>query len=567
MEIMLQILVGILIVVLIVLAVIFFYQRRITNVVKKLDDRLQQLDVKQLEQKLSKDNLSSLMGDSLKHFTEIREEYDTKFAPSYEQANVLVDQIQRDLHGKNVFNSSSQVSQLQKLMATLDNEYESIQKQLKVLDDTVTNQEKAIKDLRDQYNNFGRELDQKSFGFGDSKKELQNRLIQLEKKYEHFSSIAQKGDHESAQELLNDLNEQTQEFSKLISQIPSLYRPLYAVFPDQLNELQTGYEKLVKDHYHFTEKDISKQVQELNKQREIALQKLSHLNIEPVKKANKHLADEIDRLYDVMQKEIDAKPLVVKNLTKTDKHVIHAQQQNRELMAELQKLSKSYTLNHNEIADTRQLDQQLKDITKQFNDDRADVLNHQAVYSMVWKSLQNIEKSLTEIEQQQKNINDGVASLRADEQRAQNALQRFIADIRATKRRVESLNLPGVPQDYLDYFFVVSDEITKLSEAMNQDQINMEDITKQLLIVQDDLETLHDRTDNLRDSAALTERMIQYGNRLSGNNAKIDQAIQKAQHLFNQHEYSAALETIGTALEEVEPGAFKQIEKEYYDGI
>ena len=132
---------------------------------------------------------------------------------------------------------------------------------------------------------------------------------------------------------------------------------------------------------------------------------------------------------------------------------------------------------------------------------------------------------------------------------------------------MENLNLPGIPQNYLDYFFVVSDEISKLSNAMNQPQIDMEEITKQLLIVQDDLETLHDKTDNLRDSAALTERMIQYANRLSNNNDEVDSAIQKAQQLFNKHDYSGALETIGTALEEAEAGSFKRIEQDYYKGL
>ena len=61
--------------------------------------------------------------------------------------------------------------------------------------------------------------------------------------------------------------------------------------------------------------------------------------------------------------------------------------------------------------------------------------------------------------------------------------------------------------------------------------------------------------------------MIQYANRLSTNNDEIEQAIQKSQELFDKHEYSSALETIGTALEEAEAGSFKRIEQDYYQGI
>ncbi|WP_295729834.1 septation ring formation regulator EzrA [uncultured Limosilactobacillus sp.] len=562
---MLQILVGILIIALIVLAIIFFYQRRINTVVKELDHQLQNFDADRLAKELAKNRLEGLMGESLKKFTELRQEYDENFVGTYQEAQKLVKTIQTNLHGTSVFSTNQQVNQLRSLVTTLTNVQENLQRQIQQLDQAVKAQENAIKELRQQYNQFGRTLDEKSFDYGESKNELQNRLVNLEKKYEHFADIARKGDHEAAQELLNDLEERTAAFKHLMEEIPSLYRPLYAVFPDQLKELQSGYQQLVDQGYHFTEDDIDQQVEKLEKERQMALKKLTNLNVAPVKNANQKLTQEIDRLYELMQKELDAKPFVEKTQPKLTAHLAHAQKQNQTLMTELQRLSNSYTLNNDEISDTRQLDEQLKDIDKQCQDDQKMLQKHLAIFSEVWQRQQDIEKSLSEIEQQQKTINDGVAGLQEDEQRAQKALQRFVTDIRTTKRRVENLNLPGIPQDYLDYFFVVSDEISKLSTAMNQPQINMEDITKQLLIVQEDLETLHDKTDNLRDSAALTERMIQYANRLSTTNETIDASIQKAQSLFDRHEYSAALETIGTALEETEAGSFKRLEKDYYE--
>lgn len=564
---MLQILVGILVIALIVLAIIFFYQRRINSITKNLSDQVNNLHRDQLDKELAPGRLDGLMGESLKKFTALRTQYDQNFVPNYERAQQLIKTIGQDLHGRNVFNTSTQAGELRELVAKLTATQDELQKGIDELNQAIQTQEGAIKSLREKYNDFGRQLDEKPFNYGDSKDELQKRLVNLEKKYEHFSDVARKGDHEAAQELLNDLQERTKSFQNLMENIPSLYRPLYAVFPDQLKELKDGFEKLSNQHYHFTDDKIAEEVSELEKERQMALKKLANLNISPVKGANKHLADEIDRLYGVMQTEIDAKPYVEKYQPLVAKHLSHAEKQNQELMTELQRLSNSYTLNHDEIADTRQLDEQLKDIRKQCEDDQTDVEQQQAIYSVVWQRLQDLEKSLTEIEEQQQEINNGVASLQADEKRARKALQGFVVDIRTTKRRVETLNLPGIPQDYLDYFFVVSDEISKLSEQMNQPQINMEDITKQLLIVQDDLETLHDKTNNLRDSAALTERMIQYANRLSTDNDQIDQAIQKSQDLFNQHKYSSALETIGAALEETEAGSFKRIEHDYYNSL
>lgn len=564
---MLQVLIGILIIAVIAMVIILMYQRRCTTKLKDLSNRLAQINTEDLDKQLDKKRLDSLMGESLKRFTELRDRYDHQLLPTLKKAQERVKTIKGNMHGSALFSVGRELSVLQDETDAVDGQYQSLKKQLADLSKTVDEQMAAVSELRVKYNRFGRLLDEKGFQFGKSKAPLQDRLVNLEKKYEHFSDVVRKGDHDAAEEILQDLQEQTHEFEQLMKDIPTLYRPLYAEFPDQLKELKKGYEDLTQQHYCFTEDDIDKQVDDMEKQRTDALNQLAKLNLGVVKRTNKELADQIDHLYDVMQQELDAKPHVLKVQPQLQQHLAHAQKQNEELLNELEHLSISYTLNNNELVDTRQLNEQLKTIQEDVDDIQTALKEQTAIYSEIWQQQQDHEQHLTEIEEEQKKINDGVANLSTDEKRARQALQRFVTSIRTIKRRVEEMNLPGVPKDYMDYFFVVSDEISKLSHAMNQPQINMEDITKQLLIVQDDLENLQDKTDNLRDSAALTERLIQYANRLSGNNQKVDEAISQSQKQFNAHQYSESLQTIGTALEEAEPGSFKRLEQEYYSEV
>lgn len=561
---MLQVLIGILIIAAIAMVIILLYQRRCSTKLKELSDRLSQVDEDSLAKQLDKSRLDSLMGESLKRFTELRDHYDHELLPTLKKAQEQVKTIESHMHGSSLFSVGRELSALQDETDAVMGQYQLLQEQLASLSYAVDQQMAAVSELRTKYNQFGRQLDEKGFQFGKSKTELQDRLVNLEKKYEHFSDIVRKGDHDAAAELLQDLQDQTRDFEQLMKDIPTLYRPLYAEFPDQLKELKKGYTDLTEQHYCFTEDDIDKQVDEMEKQRTDALDQLAKLNLGVVKRTNKEMADQIDHLYDVMQQELDAKPHVLKAEPQLESHLAHAQKQNEELLNELEHLSISYTLNNNELVDTRQLNEQLKTIQEDVDDIKTALKEQTAVYSEIWQQQQDHEQSLTEIEEEQKKINDGVANLSTDEKRARQALQRFITNIRTTKRRVEEMNLPGIPKDYMDYFFVVSDEISKLSHAMNQSQTNMEDITKQLLIVQDDLENLQDKTDNLRYSAALTERLIQYANRLSGDNPKVDEAIQQSQKQFTDHQYNESLQTIVTALEEAEPGSFKRLEQEYY---
>jgi septation ring formation regulator len=314
--------------------------------------------------------------------------------------------------------------------------------------------------------------------------------------------------------------------------------------------------------------DIAMEIDNINKQRKETLGKLAQLEIDAVQKANTSIERQVDHLYDVMQKEIDARPEVTKLMPEISKFIIHAQNQNHELLIELDRLSQNYTLDHAELETTRGLGEQIKAIEKDYQDDMSAIHKHTAIDSQILERQKAANEKLVQIELQQTEVNDSVAGLQEDEQKAKETLAHFATEIHAIKRQVELLNLPGLPKEYLDYFFVVSDEITKLDEDINRIKINMEEITKQLLIVQADLETLQEKTDDIRDSSQLTERLLQYANRFRENHPDVDEAAQKSQQLFDQDfDYSASLETIATVLDKVEPGSYKRLESSYYDSI
>ena len=112
---------------------------------------------------------------------------------------------------------------------------------------------------------------------------------------------------------------------------------------------------------------------------------------------------------------------------------------------------------------------------------------------------------------------------------------------------------------------MVKDEIVKLEQNLNQVQINIEDITKQLIVTQEDLNNLSQKSKDLHDAAVLTEQALQYANRYTYANAEIAAAADEAKELYTKtYDYPTALDTIATALEQIEPGSFKRIEDSYY---
>ncbi|MEK1385986.1 septation ring formation regulator EzrA [Limosilactobacillus fermentum] len=564
---MLQVLIGIIAIAVIVVIIFYVCQRRAMRVITDLRARLVALEEARLARRLDDASLADLMGESLKVFTALQDDYLKKVAPAVDDANEQLEEVSKNLNGLNVFTVTGQLNQVRELVEEAERQQKRVVDRLQKADQKEEEQKKATATIGEQLGDFQKKLDDTAYQYGDAIRPLRSQLADLQEQFTRFNEIAAKGDHEAAAEILTDLKEKEAHFTKLAEEIPELYKPLFTTFPDQISELREGYRKLVANHYRFPVNNLDDQIEGLEAQRQTALDHIAALSLAPVRVANKSLEEKIDHLYDVMQNEMDARPQVEKLVGVVGDHLDHARQQNRELMAELDRLSESYTLNHDEVAHTRELEEQLKQIQKEYEKDQVAVNAQAAVASQVLERFMEDEKVLTAIETQQKEINDGVAYLSEDEQRARKALQRFVTTVRATKRHVETLNLPGLPQDYLDFFFLVSDEISHLAKDMNQQRIDMEAITKELLKVQGDVSELINRTNKVRDSAELTARLMQYGLRFVDDNQEIDAAITEAQKLYDRYEYEQSLETIGAALEKAEPGSFKRLEDNYYDEL
>lgn len=564
---MLQVLIGIIAIAVIVVIIFYVCQRRAMRIITDLRARLVALEEARLARRLDDASIADLMGESLKVFTALQDDYLKKVAPAVDDANEQLEEVSKNLNGLNVFTVTGQLNQVRELVEEAERQQKRVVDRLQKADQKEEEQKKATATMGEQLGDFQKKLDDTAYQYGDAIRPLRSQLADLQEQFTRFNEIAAKGDHEAAAEILTDLKEKEAHFTKLAEEIPELYKPLFTTFPDQISELREGYRKLVANHYRFPVNNLDDQIEGLEAQRQTALDHIAALSLAPVRVANKSLEEKIDHLYDVMQTEMDARPQVEKLVGVVGDHLDHARQQNRELMAELDRLSESYTLNHDEVAHTRELEEQLKQIQKEYEKDQVAVNAQAAVASQVLERFMEDEKVLTAIETQQKEINDGVADLSEDEQRARKALQRFVTTARATKRHVETLNLPGLPQDYLDFFFLVSDEISHLAKNMNQQRIDMEAITKELLKVQGDVSELIDRTNKVRDSAELTARLMQYGLRFADDNQEIDAAITEAQKLYDRYEYEQSLETIGAALEKAEPGSFKRLEDNYYDEL
>lgn len=563
---MLVLLIGIIVVVGACYLGFVFYQRRTIKMATDVYENKRDLNKIPLDDEFALAKKLNLTGESQKKYDELLKKYQhytDQLLPGIEQKIATVKQ---DGKGINFIKTKNDWQSANQAIQDADSTIKGIQAALAQLYDLNKQHHLAVDELEKKYKRLREDMLNQNESFGPSIDALEKLLADIEGTFDEFTELTKSGDPNSAEEVLTDLNRSTSELESDMASIPKLYHVLSKEFIDQLDEIKTGYQEMTAKHYNFPNDSFMEAIETLREEIKNNVDKLAALNVESVQKTNDQIAGAIDHLYDALEDELKARPDVEANTKMVDEYIDHVRRQNSDLALRLENLNKGYVLNHKEIENNHQYDQQISTIEKQFDNQTHEIKTGKAVYSVIDDEQQAMVKNLGQIETLQKQLFQTIIQLPQKEQEARQSLAKFDLEMRNKKRRIDNHNLPGLPDDYQDDFASVVREINHLNDAMSKPQIDIDDISKQVIIIQSDMDTLNDRTEKLIDNAVLAEETMQYANRFINLDPEIAEASEKARIYFDhQYDYQKSLDTISIALEKQSSGVIDKIKEDYFN--
>ena len=509
-----------------------------------------------------------LVGQSQNSFREWNQRWVELSTRSFAELESQIYEVENQNEIFRFMKAKKAVVEANETMTEMEAEVEVIRNGLKELRESEERNSLEVQKALDVYEELSKSLKDDKASFGPAYSEIQKQLRNVEIEFTQFVTLNTSGDPIEAREVLEDAERHTYELEDLMKRIPPMYEELNETFPDQLKEIEEGYNQLLADDYVFPEQNFAEEIQHAKKRVENSMADLEKTEIAAGEVANRDTATAIDALYEVMEREIEAKKYVVTNQKIIDDYISHSLKNNRQLMIDLDHVSQSYTLNNNELGRSRGFQTEIEEIIRRQKDLEPRMKEHTVPYSEIQAFYKECYKILDDIENQQLEIDASLKELRKGEKVAQEKVDEYEFRLRSIKRYVEKQRLPGLSADYLEFFYVATDRIEDLSRALNKMRINMDEINRLCDLCEDDLELLDKKTKDLVNAAALTEQMMQYANRYRHTHENIRAALDKSMYLFStEFRYQDALDEIGTALEAVEPGAFKRIEDFYFKNI
>lgn len=559
-------LVVILILVLIAYGVIFYLNRRQSLRIKEVKEKRQSIMAIPVADNLFTLKNMNLTGQTKRTYESWQATWQTVTNFQYPEIEAALVSAEQHTQRMNFVKAKTAIDEAESLIDDVKVDVEKINKALEQLLESAQKNRQELDDLQARYSKIRKQLLAHSFTFGPALETLEKNLSYLELDFTKYNSLTNEGDHLEAKEVLTRINEDLKVLEEAVEKIPPLNAQIKEEYEEQLEDIRQGYKRLLSEQYVLDEEEIKRRVAQAE---EILAEAKASIAVADTTEARKHLdkaGREIDGIYALMEAEIEAKAFVDRHQSNLDRKMEHVMQSNRYVLLEIDRVSQSYALNANEMGRAKEFEDRLLKENEALRYYEKALEDHAVAYTEVKAQYERISGALSEIDKSQSELMGSMASLRHRERAAKDAVEEFDTELRNMQRTIEKRHLPGLPKVYLDLFFAVSNRIKELAEKLDRVKVDMDEVDQLVKMCREDIEMLHQRTEEIVDNASLTEYFIQAANRHRHDQPEIESAIAQALAYFHQDfEYTKAAETMKDALNKAEQGAARRVEESYFE--
>ena len=462
------------------------------------------------------------------------------------------------------FKASHKIDQIESQIDLIEEDIAAIRNALSELEKQESKNSGRVLHALDLFESLQHTVAENSEQYGVALPEIEKQLEMIQSEFSQFVTLNSSGDPVEAAAILDSTENHILALTHIVDRVPSLVKTLSTELPEQLEDLEEGYRKLLDANYHFTETDIESRFQLLHESLKNNQENIRQLELDNAEYENTQIQEEINALYDIFTREIAAQKVVESLLSTLPTYLNHLKENNQVLVQDLERLTKTYLLPESDGNHVRRLQAELSGLDTAITEATEDQTEPTQAYSVLEEQFNSLQSNLKDIEDEQVSVSERLAQIEKDDINARQKANVYVNRLHTIKRYMEKRNLPGIPQSFLKLFFTASHNTEDLMAELEQAQVNIESVKRILEIATHDMEALETETYNIVQYATLTEQLLQYSNRYRSFDERIQQAFNEALEIFEKEfDYKASFEKISQALEVAEPGVTNRFVSSY----
>ncbi|HER9635979.1 TPA: septation ring formation regulator EzrA [Streptococcus pyogenes] len=560
----------ILLIVAIVLLVIIAYlvgviiRKRNDSLITSLEERKQALFALPVNDEIEEVKSLHLIGQSQTSFREWNQKWVDLTVNSFADIENHIFEAENLNDTFNFIRAKHEINSVESQLNLVEEDIASIREALNILKEQEEKNSARVTHALDLYEKLQASISENEDNFGSTMSEIDKQMKNIETEFSQFVALNSSGDPVEASEVLDRAEEHTIALGQITEQIPAIVAKLEDDFPDQLDDLETGYRRLLEENYHFPEKNIEARFQEIRESIRANSSELVTLDLDRAREENAHIQERIDSLYEVFEREIAAYKVAAKNSKMLPRYLAHVKRNNEQLKDEIARLSRKYILSETESLTVKAFEKDIKEIEDSTLAVAEQFGLQEKPFSELQVTFERSIKTLTNVESGQMDVFAAVKDIEKIESQARHNLDVYVTQLHMIKRYMEKRHLPGIPQDFLSAFFTTSSQLEALMDELSRGRINIEAVSRLSEVATVAIANLEDLTYQVVQNATLTEQLLQYSNRYRSFEAGVQSSFEHALRLFEvENDYQASFDEISYALETVEPGVTDRFVNSY----
>ena len=462
------------------------------------------------------------------------------------------------------FKASGEINNIESQLDLVEEDIKSIREALSTLKEQEEKNSARVKHALDLYEELQNSIEENSDNFGSTMTEINKQLKNIEAEFAEFVTLNSSGDPIEASSILDRAEEHTIALGQISEKIPAIVAKLEDDFPDQLDDLESGYRKLIEQNYHFPEKNIERRFQEIREAIRSNSSELVSLDLDRAEEENAEIQEKIDNLYSIFEREIASYKVVMRQKKILPDYLKHAKENNKKLQEELERLMLTYIFDETYAADVRSFASDISGVETAVLPTLENFETQVKPFSELEKIFEKSLNTLSAVENGQVEVFENLQAIEINEAKAREELDLYVNKLHVIKRYMEKRNLPGIPQSFLSVFFSTSAQIEALMDELSRGRINIDAVMRLTETSKNAIDHLEETAYLVVQNATLTEQLLQYSNRYRSFEPAVQSSFEHALKLFEvDHDYDASLEEISYALETVEPGVTDRFVSSY----
>ena len=518
-----------------------------------------------ISDEISKMKSLQMVGETEKRFEQWRSEWERILSvelPDLEE--MLIDA--EEASDKYRFRKAKQIlKDVDKELHTIEEKIETI---LQEVNEWVRSEEESrlkIVTLQAEYNQAKQYLLSHYPSFGKAASVIEKHFAQVDDSLQEYEEANANGDYPKAEKILAAAQKIVDEMKMKLEKIPELRIKLTSELPKKIAQLERDMHEMEVKGFILERQTFQKELDAIQTAISEELKKVEADDFAAVEDKVNELNEQIEGLYDLLAKEAEAKLAVIEKRKQLSHELDVLQANISELKAEVQTVLERYRIDDKDLMSQVNLEKRVEQLIARFATVEETIEQKNQSYTTIQKMLEEIDGKLKELQTLSSDYAEMLANLRKDEIEAKETIAVLMKQLFQTKRLIQRYNLPGVPDEFFISLEDAEEKVKEVEDKLNEAPLDIPAINYALKQALGAVESCLKYTEEMIETALLSEKLIQYGNRYKSSDMELAKMLYEAEEAFRRFHYAEALEIAARAIEPIDPEALKKVNVELED--